>query len=183
MAEVINEIEAGDNINALILPTREQRVELLKQTCDGVDNIGERLENSIKIAIEDRKRKECRKEFKKEIRNHLGFYNDLRMAWQVVARLRYPHISTLADTNDDIYFLLNENPIFADSIFFKIINGDRDYFHVDDGKDTIKVTDIPSAVKAIKLFDKTYERKIKSKLSPAPAIFPRWYGWEDNPYK
>ena len=183
MVEERGEKEAGDNMIDYRLPTREQRVELLKQTPNDMYSIEERLEHSTKIAIEDRKRKECRKEFKKEIRNHLGFYNDLRMAWQVVARLRYPHISTLGDTNDDIYFLLNENPIFADSIFFKIINGDGDYFHVDDGKDTIKVTDIPSAVKAIKLFDKTYERKIKSKLSPAPAIFPRWYGWGDNPYK
>lgn len=170
-------IEAGDNIKARILPTREQRVELLKQTPNDMYIIEERLEKSIELVIEDRKRKECGKEFKKEIRNHLGFYNDLRVAWQIVARLRYPYISTLADINDDIYFLLNENPIFADSIFFKIINGGGDYFYVDDGKDTILVTDIPSAVKAIKLFDKTYERKIRSKLSPAPAIFPRWYGW------
>ena len=161
MEEEIKEKEAGE-MKDYRPPTREERVELLKQTHN--DNVEERLQEYIKGTR--KALKEFKKLYKGDSMNSLGVYYDLRMAWENMALYRYPHIATYVELGV-LYLLLDESPSTTDSTIIRIRSGLGRCFYVDDGKDDndgyiIMVSDVPSAIEAIKFFDETYKQKIRN---------------------
>ena len=164
MKKLVKKIEADDNTWVYNPPTRKERVELLKQTHN--DNIEEMLQKYIKVSRKALKSKIYKKLHKGDSINSFGVYYDLRTAWESMARHRYPYIATCPDLGV-VYLLLDESPSTTDSTIVRIRSGLGRYFYVDngkddDGKDTIMVIDIPSAVEAMKLFDKLYKQEIES---------------------
>lgn len=158
-------IEAGNNTWVYNPPTREERVKLLKQKHNDLDNIEETLQMYIEVDIKARKK--YKKLYEGNPMYPFGVYHNLRAAWESMARHRYPYIGTGASLGV-VYLVLDESPSTADSTLIRIRNGLGlgDYFYVDDGtdeygEDTIMVTDIPSAVEAIKFLDKIYKQKIR----------------------
>jgi hypothetical protein len=182
MEENKKEIEADDiQINYRRL-TREERLKIPSSNTD-VDYI----------------KKELQKEFEasREVFNETTIaadateiedYRILERAWICVVLERYPYIKTHVN-KDIIDLLLDEKlgvseffitPELDPSLIVTIKKGNRGSFIVDNILNQMLVTDIPSAVKAIKFFDKTYKELIRGKYYDGHPKVACWQKKEDE---
>jgi len=182
MKEEIKEIEAGDNLIDYRRLTREERLKIPSSNTD-VDYIKKELQKEFQASREAFNETTIAADA-----TEIEDYRILERAWICVALKRYPYIKTHVN-KDIIDLLLDEKlgvsgffiePGLEPSLIVTLKKGSRGSFIVDNIEKQMLVTDIPSAIKAIKFFDKAYNELIRDKYSYGHPKVACWQKKEDD---